>query len=224
LARLGNEKGVQKWTAYHLRLTQGRSYSVEREVHVADEKEPDVRFRAKATDASVPLEVKVAETWTLPQLEAALTTQLCDQYLRAREGRHGILLLVHQKPRPRGWTLKRKRLTFDAVVARLRTMVAKIAGSASDAPQPEVAALDVSSFPQKKAAKKKAAKKKAAKKKAAKKKAAKKKAAKKKAAKKKAAKKKAAKKKAAKKKAAKKKAAKKRSAKRKPAIRRKRAT
>jgi hypothetical protein len=164
LAGLSDEKAVQKWTADRLRLKQGRSYSVEREVHVADEKEPDVRLRARATDASIPLEVKVAETWTLPQLEAALSTQLCDQYLRAREGRHGILLLVHQKPRLRGWTLKRKRLTFDAVFARLRTMAAKIAGSASGAPQPEVVALDVSSFPQQKAAKKKAAKKKAAKK------------------------------------------------------------
>ena len=73
LAGLGDEKAVQKWIADRLRLKQGRSYSVEREVHVADEKEPDVRLRAKVTDASVPLEVKVAETWTLPQLEAALT-------------------------------------------------------------------------------------------------------------------------------------------------------
>jgi hypothetical protein len=167
LAGLSDEKAVQKWTADRLRLKQGRSYSVEREVHVADEKEPDVRVRTRATDASVPLEVKVAETWTLPQLEAALTTQLCDQYLRAREGRHGILLLVHQKPRPRGWTLKRKPLTFDAVVARLRTAAAKIAGSASDAPQPEVAVLNVSSFPQKKTAKKKAAKKRVGKRKPA---------------------------------------------------------
>jgi hypothetical protein len=163
LAGLGNERAVQKWIADRLQLKQGGSYSVDREVHVAEEKEPDLRLRAKATDASVPLEVKVAETWTLPQLEAALTTQLCDQYLRAREGRHGILLLVHQKPRPRGWTRKSKRLSFDAVVARLRTMAAKIAGSASDAPQPEVAVLDVSSFA-KKAAKKKAAKKNVAKK------------------------------------------------------------
>ena len=63
---------MQKWTADRLRLKQGRAYSVEREVHVADEKEPDVRLRAKASDASVPLEVKVAETWTLPELDAAL--------------------------------------------------------------------------------------------------------------------------------------------------------
>ena len=153
LAGLPNEKAVQKWTADRLRLKQGRAYSVEREVHVADEKEPDVRLRAKASDASVPLEVKVAETWTLPELDAALTAQLCDKYLRAREGRYGILLLVHKKPKPRGWTHKGKRLTFENVVTRLRSMASKIAGASSDAPQPEIAVLDVSGIAKKKPAK-----------------------------------------------------------------------
>jgi hypothetical protein len=159
LAGLADEKAVQNWTADRLRLKQGRSYSVEREVHVADEKEPDVRLRAKATDASVPIEIKVAETWTLPQLEVALKTQLCGQYLRAREGRHGILLLVHKKRKPLGWTYKSKRLNFGEVVAHLRAMSAKIAGSAWDTPQPEVAVLDVASLGSKTGRKKKASKK-----------------------------------------------------------------
>jgi hypothetical protein len=76
LAGLPDEEAVQNWVADRMRLKQGRSYSVEREVHVADENEPDVRLRAKATDASVPAEVKVAESWTLDELEAALQDQL----------------------------------------------------------------------------------------------------------------------------------------------------
>lgn len=147
LAVLVNEKAVQKWVADRMRLKQGRSYSVEREVHVADEKEPDVRLRAKATDASVPIEIKVAESWTEEQLEAALTTQLCGKYLRAREGRHGILLLVHQKSRPQGWPQRGGAvLTFAEVVNHLRGMAIAISGSALNAPQPEIAVLDVSTF------------------------------------------------------------------------------
>jgi hypothetical protein len=149
LAGLQNEKAVQKFIADRLRLKQGRSYSVEREVHVADEKEPDVRLRAKVTDASVPLEIKVAESWTFEELEAALKTQLCDKYLRARDTRHGILLLVHQEPRTRGWsTLSGKKLTFVEVVAHLKRMAVKISGSAVDAPQPAIATLDVTHFVQ----------------------------------------------------------------------------
>ena len=87
--------------ADRLRLKQGRSYSVERAVHVADEKEPDIRLRGKPTDASVLTEIKVAESWSLEEFEEAFIDQLCRKYLRARVGRHGILLLVHQAPK--GW-------------------------------------------------------------------------------------------------------------------------
>jgi hypothetical protein len=154
LAGLENEKAVQKWTADRLRLKQGRSYSVEREVHVADEKEPDIRLRAKATDASVPIEIKVAESWNLEELEDALTNQLCEKYLRAKDGRHGILLLVHQAPKPGGWRDHAgKALTFDEVASHLRAMAVAISGSSSDAPQPEIAVLDVSSFTAAKVAK-----------------------------------------------------------------------
>ncbi|MBR1188509.1 hypothetical protein [Bradyrhizobium sp. AUGA SZCCT0160] len=147
LSVLDSEKKVQKFIADRLRLKQGQSYSVEREVHVADEKEPDVRFRAKATDASVPIEIKIAESWTLGELEDALETQLCDKYLRARESRFGVLLLVHQKPKVRGWTSRTgTKLTFAAVVAHLKKKAINICGSAVDAPQPEIAAIDVTRF------------------------------------------------------------------------------
>jgi hypothetical protein len=147
LAGLPNENAVQRWVADRMRLKQGRSYSVEREVHVADEKEPDIRLRAKATDANVPVEVKVAESWTLDDLEAALKDQLCAKYLRPREGRHGILLLVHQKSRPKGWQRRDgAMLTFNQVAEYLRSVAVSIAASDFDAPHPEVAVLDVSSF------------------------------------------------------------------------------
>ncbi len=154
LAGLQNENAVQRWTADRLRMKQGRSYSVEREVHVADEKEPDIRLRAKTTDASVPIEIKVAESWTLEEFQCALTKQLCEKYLRAREGRHGILLLVHQASRARGWSDRAgKALTFDQAVSHLRAMAVAISGSSPDAPHPEIAVLDVSSFTAAKTAK-----------------------------------------------------------------------
>jgi hypothetical protein len=147
LSALPNENAVQNWVADRLRITQRGSYSVERESHVVDEKEPDVRLRAKTSDASFPIEIKVAETWTLQQLEAALDQQLCARYLRARDARHGILLLVHQKPRRNGWRRQSdgQVLTFREVVEQLRSRAVAIAATSSDAPQPEIAVLDVSS-------------------------------------------------------------------------------
>ena len=70
---LGDERAVQRWVANELRNLQGRAYSVEREPHVVEEKEPDIRLRARTTDTSLPIEIKVAESWTLPKLEDALS-------------------------------------------------------------------------------------------------------------------------------------------------------
>jgi hypothetical protein len=83
----------------------------------------------------------------LTELEQALSDQLCGRYLRARGGRHGILLLTHQKSRPRGWAVpsEGRYMDFDEVVDHLRVKAKQIAGESPDAPQPEIAIIDVSS-------------------------------------------------------------------------------
>jgi len=145
LSALPDEPAVQNWMADRLRHVQGNAYSIEREPHVAEEKKPDLRFRGKASDANVATEIKVAESWTLPQLEEALVNQLCRQYLRAQDGREGILLLVHQAPRPKGWELPDGTyLSFEAVVQRLCTLAASIRSASLSGPQPEISVIDVS--------------------------------------------------------------------------------
>ena len=146
LSALPDEPAVQNWMADRLRQAQASAYSIEREVHVAGEKEPDLRFRAKASDANVAAEIKVAGSWTLKQLEEALVNQLCGQYLRAQDGRDGIFLLVHQAPRPKGWELPDGTyLSFEAVVQRIRELAARIRREPPSGPQPEVCVIDVSS-------------------------------------------------------------------------------
>lgn len=140
-----DEAAVQNWLADRLRQMQGTAYSIEREVRVADEKEPDLRFRAKASDANVATEIKVAESWTMQQLEDALINQLCGQYLRGQDGRDGILLLVHQARRPKGWELSGGTyLDFAGVVQRLRDLAERIRSKSPAGPQPEICVVDVS--------------------------------------------------------------------------------
>lgn len=145
LSALPDECAVQNWMADRLRQAQGSAYSIEREPHVAEEKEPDLRFRCKTSDAAVATEIKVAESWSLPELEEALVNQLCGQYLRAENGREGILLLVHQKTPPKGWKLPDGTfVSFDDVVQRLRTLAANIRSASSSGPQPTISVIDVS--------------------------------------------------------------------------------
>jgi hypothetical protein len=139
------ESAVQESVADRLRLTQGRAYSVEREPEVVEGKTPDIRLRARNTDASLPIEIKVAESWSLPQLEEALNVQLGGRYLRAQDTHHGVLLLVHQKARPHGWRKSKGRmLTFPQVVKHLQKIADTTAALSPDAPQARIAVLDAS--------------------------------------------------------------------------------
>jgi hypothetical protein len=141
----GGERAVQNFIADRLRAKQARAYSVEREVHVVDEKEPDIRLRAAATDASVPIEVKDLESdWSLADLETALRDQLCGQYLRDRNHRHGVLLLVQRRTRPLGWRNAGGVMwRLEDVVSHLRNIAAAISAGGSDAPVAEVIVVDV---------------------------------------------------------------------------------
>jgi hypothetical protein len=141
-----NENAVQKWVADRLDLLKGTSYSVERESRVIDEKEPDVRLRAKQSHATLPIEIKLTDRWSLADLEAALVIQLCGKYLRATDARHGVLLIVHRQPRTEGWRRvgSWECLDFKQLTDHLKRLAAGIAGRDSSAPQPEIAVLDVS--------------------------------------------------------------------------------
>ena len=108
-------------------------------------KAPDIRLQARNTDASLPIEIKVAESWTLKELDDALTIQLGGRYLRAQDAHHGVLLVVHQKARPHGWrNAKGRMLTFPQVIKHLQKIADATAAVAPDAPQARIAVLDVS--------------------------------------------------------------------------------
>jgi hypothetical protein len=67
-------------------------------------------------------------------------------YLRAQDGREGILLLIHQTPRPKGWELPDGTyLNFESVVQRLRDLAARIRSGSPSGPEPESSVVDVSS-------------------------------------------------------------------------------
>jgi hypothetical protein len=103
-------------------------------------------LRSKVTDASLAIEVKIAESWTIEELEAALIDQLCGQYLRSDNARHGILLLVHQRRRNKGWRVggSGEFLSFREVASHLAAMAAQISAGSENAAQPEIAAINVS--------------------------------------------------------------------------------
>ena len=69
VARLENETAVQNWFASRLQSLQGQCYTVEREVHVADEREPDLRLSSRISDARCPLRSRLQKVGLYLSLE-----------------------------------------------------------------------------------------------------------------------------------------------------------
>lgn len=145
LSDLPDETKVQRWIADRMRVMQGASYSVEREPETVAAKKPDVVFTARSSTVKVPTEIKVAESWSLADLKHALEHQLCRKYLRDRDCREGLLVLVHQRSRPKGWKFPDGRYhTFAELVQRLHNFAAQIRRKSFEGPQPELVVIDVS--------------------------------------------------------------------------------
>ena len=70
--------------------------------------------------------------------------QLQGCYLRDRDNRFGILLIVHQQPRPRGWRGPDGMLDFAGVITHLQALAADLADADALAPQMAVVGIDVS--------------------------------------------------------------------------------
>jgi hypothetical protein len=79
-------------------------YSIPQEEELADAKRLDLRFHGVGFDAPVPVELKLADNWTGPQLFERLEVQLCGDYLRDRRSSRGIYLMVYRGERA-GWML-----------------------------------------------------------------------------------------------------------------------
>ena len=146
LQLLPDENSVQRWIATQFEARQKEAYTVQRETHYADDKEPDITLISRHSGVELPIEIKVADGMSIKELEAALVTQLCGQYLRHAPTRHGILLLVHQQAREVGWLLEDGEtfISYEAVLERLHNLARTIREQSAMGPQPLVETFDVS--------------------------------------------------------------------------------
>ena len=71
-------------------------YTISQEEELADAKKPDLRFHKNDIDGPVPVELKLADNWTGPDLFERLENQLCGDYLRDIRSTLGIFLLVYR--------------------------------------------------------------------------------------------------------------------------------
>lgn len=95
LRAITEEAEMQRTLALRFEGTARGAYLVTRESEVADRKEPDIRLATVRGDQKASVEVKIADRWSIRELETALRNQLVGQYLRHENGRAGCLVLTY---------------------------------------------------------------------------------------------------------------------------------
>jgi hypothetical protein len=96
-------------------------YSIVQEEELADARRPDLRFALSTLDAPVPVEIKIADKWSGPELHERLEVQLCGDYLRDVRSSRGIFLLIYRGNQS-SWVLPNgsRATSFQALVDALK--------------------------------------------------------------------------------------------------------
>jgi hypothetical protein len=125
LLTIEDENEMQRTLARRLRDSARGMYVVSREEEVADRKETDIRLVATRGEQKAVIEVKIATSWTLLQLEHALSNQLVGRYLRDATCKAGCLLLTYNGKK--SWRAAAGgRLSFGGVMEHLRRLAAEL--------------------------------------------------------------------------------------------------
>jgi hypothetical protein len=132
IAAASNEDQVQNWLAEQLRLRSKDRYHVHREPEVAERNEPDIVISAIGAPVELAIEIEHGgKTWSVADLETALTGQLVDDYLRTPSRRRGILVVTFHGVATWKAPEDGAALTFDAVIRRLKARALTIGSNAT---------------------------------------------------------------------------------------------
>ena len=145
LAKAKEETENRKFIGNWLRDRANGKYSVPQEEEMADAKRPDIRIHVATLDAPVPVELKIADTWSGPTLFERLENQLIGDYLRDRRSSCGMFVLVFRGEKS-FWQTDRcpgERLSFERLVQELQTRADELVNESFKAEQVRVLGIDL---------------------------------------------------------------------------------
>lgn len=90
-----DERTVQLGIADQLNLRAKGAYSVTREPELGSHDEPDIFIQRAGINEPVPVEIKVADSWSYQQLCDAISKQLIGKYMKPRAATHGHLIMTY---------------------------------------------------------------------------------------------------------------------------------
>jgi hypothetical protein len=129
----GNDSPYQTWrraeretemrTLIAGQLNQGQhlKYTIAEEAEIANAQRPDLWVQCPSVCSPVPIELKLLEKWTGPQLCERLRNQLVRDYLREESARFGVMLLVW-----RGFSQDQKRWEINGSLVELNDLASAL--------------------------------------------------------------------------------------------------
>ena len=94
-ASRADEKIVQLGIAEQMRSRANGVYSVEREPEHGSSVKPDISVQRPAVSGALPVEIKIADSWSYSQLHEAISDQLIGRYMKSCSSTHGILVITY---------------------------------------------------------------------------------------------------------------------------------
>ena len=145
---ISEEREMQRTLAWRIKERANGAYAVMREDEVADGRRTDIRLSAVDGGHRAVVEVKIANKWSLTDLERSLRDQLVGQYLRHSTCKAGCLLLTcHGRERRWVHPKTRKRVGFPEAVTFLRDRARAIEQETSHDVRLAVFGLDLTDPP-----------------------------------------------------------------------------
>lgn len=130
LKNVNLETDMRNYLGRELRDKAFGRYSIPQEEELADARKPDLRFHGAGFDSPVPVEIKLADNWTGPDLSERLQNQLCGDYLRDNRSARGIFVLVYRGEKT-AWDVpgSTNRVDFAGLVSALHAHWERISSS-----------------------------------------------------------------------------------------------
>ncbi len=115
LIKVEKENELRNFLAYDLEKNSLDRFSISQEDEFPNKQRTDLRFMHTSITGMVPVELKIADSWTGNQLFEKLRNQLCRDYLRDPANKYGIYLLVYRGEK-KGWVVSGKKLNFEKLI------------------------------------------------------------------------------------------------------------
>lgn len=124
-----SETEVRNLIAGQLKARSLDHYTCAQENELANRQRTDILIQSTHTPSCVPIELKLLEKWTGSELCERLRNQLAGDYLREKEAKYGIMLLVYfGKPAQKTWEINGKRVSVNELEKALQDYWVSIEG------------------------------------------------------------------------------------------------